>query len=163
MSNLIRKITTAMMLLAAACIAIMMLVTIADVLMNNIFKRPIRGAFEYVEVLMACVVFLGAPEIFRTGSNVVVDVLDHFLARKAVKVLDVIGTLFTIVFLVVLGYAMIAPAMDTIQFPETKQETGIYTYVLWIPILIGTVVALIASVNYLMRAHDTTIKVGNYE
>jgi TRAP-type C4-dicarboxylate transport system permease small subunit len=71
-----------MMLVAAACIALMMLATIADVLMNNIFRRPIRGTFEFVEILMACTVFLGLPEIFRTNGNVVVDVLDHFLQSK---------------------------------------------------------------------------------
>lgn len=163
MGTMIKKITLSLMAVAAACIAIMMIATIADVLMNNIFRRPIRGTYEVVEILMACVVFLGVPEIFRTNGNVVVDVLDHFIPKSTVNALDRIATVVTIVFLIVLGYAMLAPAWDTILYPESKQETGIPVYVLWVPILLGTLVSLVASIAYLLHSRRPAPHGGNFE
>ena len=160
---LVRKITRSMMLVAAACIALMMLATIADVLMNNIFRRPIRGTFEFIEILMACTVFLGLPEIFRTNGNVVVDVLDHFLQPKTIATLDRFANVISLIFMLILGYAMLAPSWDTVLFPETKQETGIPTYVIWVPILLGTLVSIIATIHYLFAARRAAPHGGNYE
>ena len=63
----------------------MMLLTIADILMKNIFHQPVRGTFELVELSLVFAVFCGLPEIFRRDANIVVDVFDHLLRSGSVS------------------------------------------------------------------------------
>jgi TRAP-type C4-dicarboxylate transport system permease small subunit len=130
---------------AAFGIFAMMLITIADVLTHNLFHRPIRGTFELVELLLVIVVFLGIPEVFRSEGNITVDVIDHFVGSSTRLLLCGVALTVTLGFLLLLGFAMIAPAMDTISFPEHKQETGLPTSLFWFPILFGTAIATIAT------------------
>ena len=112
----------------------MMSVTIADILMHNFLRQPIRGTFDLVELFLVLAVFLGIPEVFRSEGNITVDVIDHFVTASTKRVLHAAALILTFGFLLLLGYAMISPAMDTVTFPEHKQETGIPTWFFWIPI-----------------------------
>jgi TRAP-type C4-dicarboxylate transport system permease small subunit len=131
--------------IAAIGILAMMLITIADILMHNFLRRPIRGTFDLVELFLVFVVFLGIPEVFRREGNVTVDVIDHFITASTKRMLRAAAFILTFGFLLLLGFAMINPAMDTVTFPEHKQETGIPTWLFWIPILFGVALAAIAT------------------
>ena len=73
--------------IAAIGILSMMLITIADILMHNFLRRPIRGTFDLVELFLVFVVFLGIPEVFRREGNVTVDVIDHFITASTKRML----------------------------------------------------------------------------
>ena len=139
------QLTLAMSRLAGWCIFAIIAVTMYDVLSNNLFRRPFRGTFELVELLLVMVVFLGLPELFRRQLHIVVDVIDHFVSETTRARLILTGALVTLAFLLVLGYAMISPALDTLRFPERRQDTGIRTTVFWLPILIGTASCIVAT------------------
>src|SRR5204862_4333233 len=69
--------------LAAAFLAAMMLLTVADVALRAVFNRPIHGTFELIELCLACTIFVALPAVFLRDEHLVVDVVDH-LARPAV-------------------------------------------------------------------------------
>ena len=138
-------LTGAMSRLAGWCVFAIMAVTIYDVLANNLFKRPFRGTYELVELLLVMAVFFGLPELFRRQLHIVVDVVDHFVSPAARQRLMLIGAVVTLAFLLVLGYAMINPALDTLQFPESRQDTGIRTTFFWLPIVVGTGLCVLAA------------------
>jgi TRAP-type C4-dicarboxylate transport system permease small subunit len=130
---------------AALAIAGIMLVTIADVIMKNTFKLPIKGAFEAVEFLMVCVVFLGLAEVFRSGANICVDIADHFVGARGLQTLRIFGAIASVAFLSLMLWAMIAPALDTVTFPQWTQELGIPLYAFWAPILAGAALSIVAA------------------
>ena len=130
---------------AAVAIAAIIFLTIADIGMKNLFNHPIKGTFELVELLLVFVVFLGIAEVFRSDSNICVDVADQMLSPKHAAVLKVFGSFASLVFLVLMGWAMLGPAMDTVTYPQWTQETGIPLYAYWVPILAGTALAIVAS------------------
>ena len=144
--------------LSAIALAVMMLVTILDIAMKNVFGRPIASTFELVETALAVMVFLGLPLVFRNDGNVIVDVIDHFAEAGGVSVLKALGALASAGFLLLVGYAMIEPAMDTVRFPEIKHESGIPLYALWVPILVGTAFSIFGAVlvarDYLGKWRD---------
>ncbi|MSQ18398.1 MAG: TRAP transporter small permease [Betaproteobacteria bacterium] len=132
--------------LSAIALAAMMLVTIFDITMKNLLGRPIASTFELVESSLAVMVFLGLPSVFRKDGNIIVDVIDHFIGLRGVGLLKCIGALATVGFLLLMGYAMIEPALDTLRYPENKPESGIPMYALWVPILLGTVFSIVGGV-----------------
>jgi TRAP-type C4-dicarboxylate transport system permease small subunit len=132
--------------LSAIALVVMMLVTVIDITMKNVLGRPIASTFDLVESSLAVMVFLGLPLVFRSNGNVIVDVIDLVASVRAVGVLKIVGALATVGFLLLMGYAMIEPAIDTLRYPESKPESGIPMFALWVPILIGTAFSIIGAV-----------------
>ena len=141
----LKRLTQFLSDIAALAIAAMALLTVADTVTKNAFNRPIKGTFEIVELLLVLVVFFGVAEVFRSGSNICVDIADQMLSPKLTAALKMVGAFASLVFLVLMGFAMIGPAMDTVIFPQWTQETGIPLYAYWTPILAGTAIAIIAA------------------
>ncbi|MBI1201227.1 MAG: TRAP transporter small permease subunit [Rhodopseudomonas sp.] len=130
---------------AAIALVAMMLLTIADILMKNLFHRPINGVFELVEFLMVVAVFFGLADVFLSQSNICVDVADHLVAGRARTAIALFGTLASLAFLLILGWAMLAPAWDTVVYPQDTQEIGIPLIAYWVPILAGVAVTIVAT------------------
>jgi TRAP-type C4-dicarboxylate transport system permease small subunit len=149
--SLLRRLTQRLSDVAALAVAAMTFLTIADILMKNIFHRPISGTFEMVELALVVAVFLGFPEIFRGQTNIVVDIVDHLFRPGLVRVFKIAGTLVTLCFLVLLGWAVWAPAWDTVDYPQQTQEAGISLTVFWIPILLGIALSIACTTAVAVR------------
>ena len=136
---------------SAAALALIVLLTVVDVVMANAFRRPIVGAIEVVETALAFMFFLGIGEVFRGGHNITVDVSDHFVGERARNTLQFIGAVLTVAFLVLMGIAMLAPAADAWRFGDRKADSGIPLAVLWAPALVGILIAIVASMQVVLR------------
>lgn len=143
--GLLSQLTRRLSDVAALALVAMILLTIADILMKNIFHQPIRGTFEVVEFMMVVAVFFGLAEVFRSQSNISVDVIDHVVKGRASTAITVFSALATLLFLLILGWAMLAPAWDTIFYPQNTQEAGIPMFAYWLPILAGTALTIVAT------------------
>lgn len=141
----LRQTTRSLSDFAALAILAMILVTIADVIMKNVFRRPIAGVFEVMELMLVVAVFFGLPDVFRSGANICVDVADHLVGPRARDGLHLFGAGASLGFLLLLGWAMIAPAWDTIVYPQNTQEAGIPIFLYWVPILAGTAMTIVAT------------------
>ncbi len=147
----LERLTGALLAVSGICLFAIIAVTMCDVLSNNLLRRPIRGTFEVVELLLVTVIFTGLPEIFRQQLNIVVDVVDHFVSPAMRSSLIMLGSLVTLLFLCVLAYAMIGPALDTIRYPEHRQDSGVPTYAFWIPIVVGHALCIAVTAADLFR------------
>jgi len=87
----------------------------------------------------------------------VVDVVDFFVAKETVRRLKQLAQFLTLVFLVLLFFNMIAPALDAYKFGDKKQELGLPLWVLWLPILIGVLMSAIAVLTSLIRGSHRVI------
>jgi len=145
------RIVKATSFVAAIALIAMMLTTVADVAMATLFKRPIIGAYDMVETMLVFSVFLGIPATFLRDGNIVVDVVDFFVAKRTVRRLKQLAQLLTLAFLVLLFCNMITPALDAYRFGDKKQELGLPLWVLWLPILIGVLMSAIAVLASMIR------------
>ena len=123
--------------LSALALVVMMSATVVDVLMANLFRRPIVGVFDLVETTLVLVVFLGLPATFLANTHIAVDVIDLVTSPTTVARLKIVARLLSFVFLAFLAWQMINPAHDAFKFGERKQELGLPLYVLWIPMIFG--------------------------
>jgi TRAP-type C4-dicarboxylate transport system permease small subunit len=130
----------------------MMLVTVVDVVLRSLFKYPIFGTFDLVELFLVALIFLGLPETFRRGDHVVVDVGDHHVSRRVVALLRVLAALLAVVLLGLMLWYSVVPARDTYVFGDRTLDLGLPRYLHWLPILLGTAAAVLIGLMMLARS-----------
>ena len=73
---------------AGALLLAMTALTVADVLGRYLLARPIPGAFELTQVMLALLIFLGLPLVSARDGHVAVSLLDRRLGMRATGVRD---------------------------------------------------------------------------
>ncbi|MGB8578189.1 MAG: TRAP transporter small permease, partial [Pseudolabrys sp.] len=129
-----------------------MMITVADVILRRLFNLPITGAYDLVQLFLVGTVFLSIPEVFLNDENIVVDFVDHIFGRTAVGHLKVIANLAALVFLAVLSWRMIQPALDSVRFNEVSPDLSIPMVVHWALMITGIVLALPAAAWLLIKS-----------
>jgi TRAP-type C4-dicarboxylate transport system permease small subunit len=137
---------------AAVSLCAMMMVTVADVVLRSLFKYPIFGTFDLVELFLVTLIFLGLPETFRREDHVVVDLVDHMAPARVVTLLRVLAALLAVGLLTLMLWHSVAPARDTYVFGDRTLDLGIPRYLHWIPILFGTAAAVLIGLMVLARS-----------
>jgi TRAP-type C4-dicarboxylate transport system permease small subunit len=138
-------------IISCIALAVIILLTVIDVLSANLRGRPITGVYEVVETALVYLVFLGMPETFRSEQNITVDVADHFMTPGKVAILRCFGAVISLCYMALLEWSMIRPALDSIRFGDFKSESGIPYWFIWAPILAGTAMAIVASAIVMTR------------
>jgi TRAP-type C4-dicarboxylate transport system permease small subunit len=139
--------------LAAAFLAAMMLITVADVVLRAVFNRPIRGTLEIVELLLACTFFLALPAAFLRDENLVVDIVDGFAPRR-VPLLKRIAEVVAVAVLAVMGWQSWISARDAVVFGDVTSDLSLPRILYWIPVLTGIIGAAVAALVMAVRGVD---------
>ena len=98
---------------SALFLTAMMLITVIDVSSRALLNRPITGAYDLVQLFLVGTVFLSIPDVFLRDENIAIDFIDHIAGQRAVDLLKVTANLAGFVFLAVLSWRMITPALDS--------------------------------------------------
>jgi TRAP-type C4-dicarboxylate transport system permease small subunit len=129
---------------AAAFLAAMMLLTVADVAGRWFFARPIHGTFELVELLLACTFFLALPAVFLRDGHIVVDVIDSRLPR-AVPWLKRFALVVAAAMLGVIAWRSWLFAGNALAFGDVTSDLSLPLIWYWIPLLVGIAGAAVAA------------------
>jgi TRAP-type C4-dicarboxylate transport system permease small subunit len=136
---------------SALALVAMMLITVADVTSRALANLPITGAYDLVQLFLVGTVFLSIPEVFLRGENIAVDFVDHLLGPRAIDLLKMIARLLAFVFVGVLAWQMIAPALDAMRFHEVSPDLSIPMIVHWVLMLAGITLSLAAAARILLE------------
>lgn len=136
--------------LASVFLLAMMLLTVTDVVLRAVASRPIHGALELVELLLACTIFTALPAVFLRDENVVVDVGDHLWPR-VVPLLRTIAAVASLVVLVLMCWSMYPRAKDILAFGDVTSDLSIPRIYYWIPVLAGVAGAALAAAAMTLR------------
>jgi TRAP-type C4-dicarboxylate transport system permease small subunit len=137
--------------IAAAFLAAMMLLTVADVLLRTFFSYPIQGMLELIELGLACTIFVALPAVFLRDEHLVVDVIDHMTKPAVVRLLDLAGALASLVVLAVMAWQMVPLARAMHEFGDVTSDLSIPKLYYWIPVLLGVVASALATVAFIVR------------
>lgn len=140
---------------AAACLAAMMLLTVADVLLRAFFNRPIHGTYELIELGLACTVFLALPAVFLRDQNLVVDAIDYMVRRDFVRLLDLAGACLSLALLAVMLWQMVPLAQDMYAFGDVTADLSIPKIYYWAPVLAGVLGSAVATAVFIVRWRRT--------
>jgi TRAP-type C4-dicarboxylate transport system permease small subunit len=130
---------------AAAFLAAMVLLTVADVVLRTFFGYPIRGMLELIELGLACTIFIALPAVFLREEHLVVDVL-----RRS-RPLDLAGAAVSLVVLAFMGWHMLPNARSMIEFGDVTSDLSIPRLWYWVPVLFGVVASAAATLFFVFR------------
>lgn len=129
----------------------MVLLTVADLFLRAFFSYPIQGMLELIELGLACTIFLALPAVFLRDEHLVVDVVDHLARPAAVRLLDLVGAITSLVVLVVMAWQMLPLARTMHEFGDVTSDLSIPKLWYWIPVLLGVIASALATVVFIIR------------
>ena len=138
--------------IAAAFLAAMMLLTVADIALRATVRYPIRGMLELVELGLACTIFLALPAVFLRQEHLVVDVIDNFVGPRVKRVLAVLGALTGLVVLGIMLWQMIPQARYMMRMGDVTSDLSIARIWYWTPVLAGVAFSILALAAALGRS-----------
>ncbi len=132
-----KKITRILIAIGTTILALMMFLTALDVGLRYAFNRPLAGAFELVEYMMAilipfCIVYCADQK----GHVAVELILDRF-PIKIQNIANIITTFITLIFVMVIAWQNILYFFEVQASNLTSAVLLIPTYPFVAPIAIG--------------------------
>lgn len=84
--------------ISGICVTVMMLFTTLDVFMRYVFNSPVKGNYEFQEIMVVCVAFLGLSYVQSLRLHIVMDLLPEVLSDENQQVIRLLGdTIFVFI------------------------------------------------------------------
>ena len=131
--------------IAGSVLFAMMLLTAVDVVGRYIFNRPVTGAFEVTEMMLAALIYCGLPLVSKQREHIVIDTFDPMMSRRVKRGLDVIADVICAATLGGVGFLIFRRAARVAEYGDT-------TNVLKLPLapvayLMGTMIVVAALIH----------------
>lgn len=136
---------------AAIALAVMVLLVVAGTVPADLLHRPIGDIFSPGKSLLAVIVFLGLPRVIFSEGNIIVEIVDRFIGRRAIILLRASSGLLSAIYLGLLLWHMLTPAHDAFVFGHARNDLGTPVYFIWIPVLFGMATSLISALVIAFR------------
>ncbi len=126
LATLVKRLTQFLIIIGASMLALMMFLTAVDVGLRYAFNRPLSGAFELVEYMMAIMVPFSIAYCAQQKGHVAVDLVMERFPKKVGKGADIVTTFITLIFSLIISW------QNVLYFFEVK-ASGLTSSVLLIP------------------------------
>lgn len=115
---------------AGALLAVMTVVTVVDVFGRYVLNRPLAGADEIIEILMALLVYIALPVVSQRNAHVAVSLLSAALPARAVSIGDFVVRLLCAAVLGVIAWRLWVYAgsltRDVTEYLKIPQSPLVY-------------------------------------
>lgn len=149
------RLARSLAVIAASFTIVAALLLTAEVLSRALFNQPIRGLFEYMQLLVVLIAFLGLAEAERNGDHIRVTILTERMPRKATAVVRVFAMLVSalvVLWMTVMSYIELSKSLGRGEY-----AAGLVNLPVW-PARVIIVVGLAALfLMYVTRTVETAI------
>ena len=142
-----RKIANFSLWLGGVSMAVMVIITVADVFMRYVFLSPLEGTSEHTQLLMAVIVFAGLVLVTREGTHIVVSLFETSLNRLVPKLYERIYFAANVLGLLFIAYAMYVATHDMYEYEE---ETLVMSYPM---VYLGAFIVFLLFLAFLQLKH----------
>ncbi len=149
LTTITRYITRILTAIGATVLTLMMFLTALDVGMRYIFNRPIAGAFELVEYMMAIVIPFCIVYCAHEKGHVAVELILGRFSHGVQKVVDATTTFITMLFAAIIAWQNFLYIREVYDTGLTSSVLLIPAYPFVIPVAVGIgAFALILLVHF---------------
>jgi len=140
-------------LVASVFLTGMLLLTVADVLLRDVFGFTMRGVYELIELMLAGTFFIALPCVFLRDDNILVNTIDEYFP-KIVPFLKRCALLLSVAVFAVLVWQGWFAAKDSFEFNDVTADLGLPRFWHWTIVLTGMVGAALAALFMFVRGDD---------
>ncbi|HEX5779707.1 MAG TPA: TRAP transporter small permease [Xanthobacteraceae bacterium] len=102
-------------LFAGFLLLVLMLFTVVDVVLRNVFNMPLRSVYEFTEFLMAPIVFLAVAYTGWVGAHIAVDLFAKWLDRPGLQFIPAILAFMGAALFALIAYRATLETIATID------------------------------------------------
>ena len=114
--------------IAMGILAFMMFLTAGDVFLRYIFNRPITGAYEIIEYLMAILVSFSVTYCAYEKAHITVDIFIEPLSKRIRILINLIAACISFIFFLFITWQTFKYILDEIQSNLTSSVLLIPVY-----------------------------------
>ncbi|WP_167050581.1 TRAP transporter small permease [Salinibacterium sp. ZJ77] len=144
---------------AATFTVIAALLLTAEVLSRAFLNQPVRGLFEYMQILVVLIAFLGLAEAERHGDHIRVTLLTErmpLVPRLAARTIAMILSALIVLWMTVMSWIELTKSLNRGEF-----QAGLLNLPVW-PARTIIVIGLAALfLMYVVRTAETAIELKN--
>lgn len=152
-TKIVRRITQVLLAIAAAVLAVMMMLTAIDVVMRYIVNRPISGAFELTEYMMAIFVPFSIVYCADQKGHVSVELLLKKFPQSVQRCVGILTSVLTMLFAMFMAWQNILYVGETYSDKLTSAVLLIPAFPFIAPVAIG--IGVYALVTMLQMVKPT--------
>lgn len=119
------RLYSVLAIIAAACMGLMMAVTVADALGRYFFNAPLSGAVEYISYLLAILITTGYALITRDRGHIAVGVLAEALPSGYARIERMVTAVVTLVGCGFISWFLIEQALSHARSGRVGDTTGL--------------------------------------
>ena len=149
LTSIAKLITKILLAIAATVLMAMMLLTALDVVLRYLFNRPISGAFELVEYMMAILIPFAIVYCADQRAHVAVELIMGRFSSQVQNYFDTVTTFITMLFAVLIAWQNVIYFKETYASQVTSAVLLIPTYPFVAPVAIGIGTFALIMVLYL--------------
>jgi TRAP-type C4-dicarboxylate transport system permease small subunit len=132
--------------IAGAVLFAMMMLTAVDVVGRYVFNRPVAGAFEVTEMMLAALIYCGLPLVSQRRDHIVIDTFDYLMSRGVKRGLDMTAEVLCSLTLFGLAYLVFGRAARVAQYGDTttvlKLQLAPVAYLMAVMLLVAAIIHL---------------------
>lgn len=121
-NKLLQKFLNVDMLIAVSCLAVLIVVTLINVISRRFLNHPFTWQEEVQLWLIVWAVCYGGSAAFRSGSHVAIEMLVELLPKKAQRILEY---LVYFIAVAVMGYLLYTSCLYVLQLATTNRVSNI--------------------------------------
>lgn len=152
LTTVAKNISRVLLAIGATVLAMMMFLTALDVVLRYIFNRPLSGAFELVEYMMAIFIPFSIAYCAYQKGHVAVELIMERFPQKVQILFSIATTLVTVLFALAMTWQNILNIRDIFASQLTSAVLLIPTYPFVAPVAIGIGAFALILVVHLFEA-----------
>lgn len=150
LDTITRTISIAFAICASTVIAIIMVLTTADVIKRFLTGSSIPGVTEFSEVFLVAAVYLGLAFAMRIGAHIGVDIVIMRMRPKMSRIVQIVGMSLAIIVLVWMTIETTGAALHSISINEFRY--GLIKVPVWpakVIVPVGLTALVLECVRYI--------------
>lgn len=144
----IRMASKILMAISQGLLAILMFLSITDVIGRYLFNRPIFGTLEVSEILLVCIVFFGSAYTLYMDKQITMELLYSRLSPSARKKVDVITRLMAFIIFSLMVWKVTEKAL---YFKEANRLIPSLLWPIYPFMLVVSLGAILLSLELLIQ------------
>lgn len=150
--NKLEQLTKIVLSAGMVWVLVMMFLTTSDVAGRYFFSKPIPGAIEMSEFLLAVFGILGMAYTHLSGANVKVTMLTRVMPKRLERLVETITTLFSFQIIAMLSWYGFVLGVEEFQAGTTTDTLSIPLYPLYFLLGFGAVLLSLVVLVELVEA-----------
>ena len=104
LDGILWKIEDILVICAGLVVFILMIVVTTDVISRSLYNRPLPNSYEYMELGMVFIVYLGISKVQRERGHIAIDMVIKKLTPRGVALIELAGCLIGLVLMGAIGW-----------------------------------------------------------